>query len=248
MHLMHLGRVIIMRRRAYATVVVGQCSLLREGLAHILRAAESKFRIVAAGPSIHDPLLEPIEQHQLLLLIVDSGSTAQAMAEQIEAFRRQQPAGRVAVISDQYVLPWIVSAFRAGANAYFPKVVASDAFIKALELVMLGETILPSELLSYVPNTAYPIEIPSDVRRVETPSDKALRIDSSELPKLSSREEYILRCVAEGHPNKIIARKMGIAEGTVKVHVKAILRKVQVQNRTQAAIWAMNHKSLERLE
>jgi two-component system nitrate/nitrite response regulator NarL len=123
--------------------------------------------------------------------------------------------------------------------------VASDAFIKALELVMLGETILPSELLSYV---AYPIEDPRDVRRVEAPPDNALRSDPSELPRLSSREEYILRSIVEGHPNKIIARKMGIAEGTVKVHVKAILRKVRVQNRTQAAIWAMNNKSFGLLE
>jgi DNA-binding NarL/FixJ family response regulator len=237
---------MIMRGRAYATVVVGQCFLLRQGLARILRAAESKFRLVASAPTIFDPLLAPLDQHQLLVLIIESGSTAQAMAEEIEAFRHQQPAGRVAVISDRYDLPWMVSAFRAGANAYFPKLVASDALIKALELVMLGETILPSELLSCVPTTAYPIEDPPDVRRVEMLPDQAPCIAPSELPKLSSREECILRYIKEGHPNKMIARKMGIADATVKVHVKAIFRKIGVQNRTQAAIWS--NKSFDRLE
>jgi DNA-binding NarL/FixJ family response regulator len=224
---------MIMRDRAYATAVVGQCSLLREGLVHVLRAAESKFQLVAAAPTIYDPRLEPIEGHQLLLLITESGSTAQAsMVEQIEVFRHGQPAGRVAVISDHYDLPWMVSAFRAGANAYFPKIVASDYLIKALELVMLGATILPSELL---PNIGDPIEDPRDVRRVATGPDEALGMP----PKLSSREQSILRCVAEGDPNKIIARKMGITEATVNVHLKAILRKIGVQNRTQAAIWSL---------
>ena len=63
-------------------------------------------------------------------------------------------------------------------------------------------------------------------------------------PRLSPREKIILRCLIEGNSNKCIARKIEIAEATVKVHVKAILRKIRVQNRTQAAIWAMNNGSL----
>jgi two-component system nitrate/nitrite response regulator NarL len=61
------------------------------------------------------------------------------------------------------------------------------------------------------------------------------------------REKSILRCLIEGHSNKCIARKIDIAEATVKVHVKAILRKIRVQNRTQAAIWGMNNASVTRL-
>ena len=63
-------------------------------------------------------------------------------------------------------------------------------------------------------------------------------------PQLSPRENSILRCLIEGDSNKCIARKIDIAEATVKVHVKAILRKIRVQNRTQAAIWGMNNGSL----
>jgi two-component system nitrate/nitrite response regulator NarL len=60
-------------------------------------------------------------------------------------------------------------------------------------------------------------------------------------PQLSPREKLILRCLIEGDSNKCIARKMDITEATVKVHVKAILRKIRVHNRTQAAIWGMNN-------
>ena len=51
----------------------------------------------------------------------------------------------------------------------------------------------------------------------------------------------ILRCIIEGDSNKCIARKIDVTEATVKVHVKAILRKIRVQNRTQAAVWGINN-------
>jgi two-component system nitrate/nitrite response regulator NarL len=58
---------------------------------------------------------------------------------------------------------------------------------------------------------------------------------------MSRREMLILRTLMEGASNKAIARKLVITESTVKVHMKAILRKLRLQNRTQAAIWARNH-------
>ena len=56
---------------------------------------------------------------------------------------------------------------------------------------------------------------------------------------LSEREEQILKGLVKGLSNKIIARKLDIAEATVKVHMKSILRKIRVANRTQAAVWAL---------
>ena len=64
---------------------------------------------------------------------------------------------------------------------------------------------------------------------------------TSDVPSLSRREMLILRMLMQGASNKVIARNMVITESTVKVHMKAILRKLRLQNRTQAAIWARNH-------
>jgi DNA-binding CsgD family transcriptional regulator len=61
------------------------------------------------------------------------------------------------------------------------------------------------------------------------------------IPQLSDRERSILHCLIQGASNKMIARRIGIAESTVKVHVKTILRKIRAHNRTQAAIWAMSN-------
>lgn len=60
-------------------------------------------------------------------------------------------------------------------------------------------------------------------------------------PSLSEREAQILDGLVQGHANKIIARTCDITEATVKVHMKSILRKIQVANRTQAAVWALEH-------
>ena len=51
----------------------------------------------------------------------------------------------------------------------------------------------------------------------------------------------ILRCLLNGHPNKVIAKKLNITEATVKVHLKGVLKKISAANRTQAAIWALNN-------
>lgn len=224
------------RRHSFATIVVGQNSLLREGVARILRSAN--FRIVASVSCTDDLRTSKIETHQPLFLIVHTGNDFDFVIEQIEIFREGHPDGRIAIVADRYRQDELVSAFRVGAHGYFVDVMTCDAFIRSIELMMMGETVLPPAFLSYV--------LGSDGERLV---DAAPRQDHSEpilvddaiAPQLSPREKLILRCLIEGDSNKSIARKIDIAEATVKVHVKAILRKIRVHNRTQAAIWGMNN-------
>ena len=225
-----------MRRRPFATILVGQSALLREGLARILSAAD--FRIIGSGARVQD--VTQTSQHQSLLLIINVGDAPDVAVAEIELFKEQHPSGRVAVLADHYPLPDMVSAFAAGANLYFANSVSCDAFIKALELVMLGETILPPQLFALIGGN-------EQAREGTLPISQRLRGDASQqtrtddTPRLSAREKSILRCMVDGDSNKMIARKIDITEATVKVHVKAILRKIRVHNRTQAAIWAMNN-------
>jgi two-component system nitrate/nitrite response regulator NarL len=151
-------------------------------------------------------------------------------------------------VADHYRLDELVSALRAGANGYFVDVMTCDAFIKSMELLMMGETIFP-------PALSFVLDSEGDDPGKEVghlgeaaPDDETgqavlLATDDSFAPQLSPREKSILRCLIEGDSNKGIARKVDIAEATVKVHVKAILRKIRVQNRTQAAIWGVNRGS-----
>jgi DNA-binding NarL/FixJ family response regulator len=231
------------RRQSFATILVGKSILLREGLARILRSAN--FRILASVSCADDLLASKLQQHQPLFVVVHTGDDFYAAVEQIEIFRDQHPGGRIAIVADHYRLTELVSAFRAGANGYFVDVMTCDAFIKSMELMMMGETIFPPAFLSFVLD-------PEGNRLGEAvpggENNQAILVTTEDAlaPQLSPREKSILRCLIEGDSNKCIARKIDIAEATVKVHVKAILRKIRVQNRTQAAIWGMNNGSLKR--
>jgi two-component system nitrate/nitrite response regulator NarL len=123
------------------------------------------------------------------------------------------------------------------------------AFIKTIESVLNGETILPPELLPFIDDDEHCEHIPTATIAPNTNGTTANRtalsaIGIEPVPRLSTRERCILRCMVEGDSNKAIARKIDISEATVKVHVKAILRKIRLNNRTQAAIWAMNNSTL----
>jgi DNA-binding NarL/FixJ family response regulator len=231
------------RRQSFATILIGRSILLREGLARILRSAN--FRILASVSRAGDLLPSKLQPHQLLFLVVHTGDDFDAVVEQIELLRDQHPGGRIAIVADHYRLGELVSAFRAGANGYFVDIMPCDVFIKSMELVMMGETIFPPAFLSFVldPEGALLGEAaPRDENNQATP----IATKNTFAPQLSTREKLILRCLIEGDSNKCIARKINIAEATVKVHVKAILRKIRVQNRTQAAIWGMNNGTLKR--
>jgi two-component system nitrate/nitrite response regulator NarL len=223
-----------MRHRPFATILVGPSALLRHGLARILDA--ENFRVIASDAHVQD--VAPTPQHQTLLLVIDAGDEPSAALAEIALFKKQHPSGRVALLADNYVVGDMVSAFSAGANVCFAKSVSCDAFTKALELIMLGETILPPQLLAVIGSHRRDLDDSGTIiQKVQrSPSQPT---DST--PPLSAREKCILRCMADGDSNKLIARKIDIAEATVKVHVKAILRKIRVHNRTQAAIWAMNN-------
>ena len=106
-----------------------------------------------------------------------------------------------------------------------------------------GETIFPPEFLSFILDAKAHDHA---VMALPDENNELVTIEDTVGPQLSPRENLILRCLIAGDSNKCIARKIDIAQGTVKVHVKAILRKIRVQNRTQAAIWGMNNGSLER--
>ncbi|RVD27063.1 response regulator transcription factor [Mesorhizobium sp. M4B.F.Ca.ET.017.02.2.1] len=228
-----------MTKQSCMTVLVGPSELLREGLSRILD--EAKFRIIFSVACVHDLLQKPLPQHRPILLVMDVGGTdADAEFAQIADFKAIYPNSHVVALADHSRSSDIVSAFRAGADAYLTKAAAADTFVKALELVMLGQTVLPVEPSSFIRDIRQDVKydaLTNDLTGVDIKIENVER----ELSILSTREKCILRCLIEGESNKTIAREIRIAEATVKVHVKAILRKIRVRNRTQAAVWAMNH-------
>ena len=232
----------MLAQQSFATILIGKSTLLREALNRILHS--TNFRILASVSCVDDFLATKLQQHEPLFIVVHTGDDFDATLEQIELCRDRHPGGHVTIVADHYRPGELVSAFRAGANGYFVDMTCA-AFIKSLELVIMGETIFPRAFLSFVLD-------PEGKNHCDAAPNnengKAIFFTAEDAltPQLSSREKSILRCLIKGDSNKCIARKMAIAEATVKVHVKAILRKIRVQNRTQAAIWGANNRSLAR--
>ena len=227
------------RPRFLPVVLVGKSILLREGLARILRAAN--FRILASISCADDFRSGKPATHSPLFLIVHTGDDFDAALAQIELFRNSHPDGRIAIVADHYGLNKLTLAFRAGANGYFVNAITCDRFTKSVELVMMGETIFPPAFMSFLLDPK--ARSGDSAENTQAGEPILLATEDPTAPLLSPREKLILLCIIGGDSNKCIARKMDIAEATVKVHVKAILRKIRVQNRTQAAIWAVSNGS-----
>ena len=100
---------------------------------------------------------------------------------------------------------------------------------------MLGEDVLPFEVLRSIMDAA------PQKREQSLQDNTAETLPDLKACKLSVREAQVLSHLREGATNKIIARQFDVTEATVKVHVKAILRKIGAANRTQAAMWASQH-------
>ena len=115
-----------------------------------------------------------------------------------------------------------VRAAMGGGADFLIKNVSPEALIQSLQLVMLGEKVFPTNLASML-------------------LDMTAVSPQHSIRGLSPREQEILQALVTGASNKMIAYKLGITEATVKVHLKTLLRKIDVNNRTQAAIWAMNN-------
>jgi len=160
----------------------------------------------------------------LIVLALQDGS-----AEEIGGIKRLRAAtgARIAVLADDVADRSLSMALKAGADAYLNKSMSSESLLRSLQLVMLGEVVYPTHVASLLIATAN--ERPTQARPAP-PSNE-----------LSKREVQILRCLLAGQSNKAIARNLHITESTVKMHFKNVMRKINAQNRTQAAVWAIQN-------
>jgi len=191
----------------------------RAGLkAHLATAG---FTIVAEGSSVTELLqaTDPRDTPRLLVMDGEQGTHAITVA------RTSHPDLRVMILGDAADPATMAEAFAVGAHGYVLKRITPDALVESLRLLLAGEKVFPSEV--------------SDLLiRLPTTRAQAARRTAERESMLSPQEMEITRHLADGTPNKIIAQALDITEATVKAHVKTLMRKIGVSNRTQAAIWA----------
>lgn len=221
-----------MQQRTAHVSVVGDNELSREGLKRVLSEARFSAQCLALADLVdHLDELEDDASHIILIEADDAESAAAAS----RLIRSQLKNARLVILGADHDLVSVREALAIGVDGCLARQTSCLPLMLMLELVALGECVLPRKVVD---------QIASDL-----PAAPSRRRECEALPHdLSSRELGILRCLAEGDPNKIIGRKLGIAEATVKIHVKGILRKLQVLNRTQAAVWVIDRGLFDRSE
>lgn len=225
--------------RSIRTFLVEPNALLREGLRRIL--SETVYAPSVAAGAFDEVSSQCGPDSGTIVLIADASRDHEGLCRHTKLLKEQNPNAKVIMLVDQYDLNHVLTAFRSGADAYLKKSISYEVLVKSLDLVLLGEAIFPGAIIDLLREQDARVEESKQVSAPEGHQEL-----SPPAKGLSVRETVILRCLMDGDSNKIIARKYDITEATVKVHVKAILRKIQAKNRTQAAIWAASHLSASR--
>ncbi|MEY6433279.1 response regulator transcription factor [Thioalkalicoccus limnaeus] len=140
---------------------------------------------------------------------------------------RHHPSLPVVMLTTSVEERDLIESIREGARGYLLKDIEPDELITALEDIVKGRTVVAKELAGIL------------VKAVQGAEQRDRRTGA--FSELTPREHEILCQLAGGHSNKVIARGLGITEGTVKLHVKAILRKLQVHSRVEAAVIAVEN-------
>ena len=130
----------------------------------------------------------------------------------------------------------LLDALKNGASGYLLKDMEPDALVTALRDINGGKTVVATHLTSVL------------VRFIQ--GDTTTTEKQGPFSELTPRESEILKLIADGQGNKLIARNLGISDGTVKLHVKAVLRKLELHSRVEAAVMYIEHyyKSKEQIQ
>jgi two-component system, NarL family, nitrate/nitrite response regulator NarL len=219
--------------------IVHPSRIFREGLTAIL--AMSPFAPTCTAPSTEQvPSAITSGGEQVLLLI--GAREAGNLSEALRVAKVKFSGAQIVVVGDANRHDLVTTALELGAATFIDENLPTSCLIKELELVTQGEPVISVFILKrLLGHYSAPEggEMPTALIEPEPSAE-----DAEPSSNLSSRETAILNALVQGASNKIIAYRLSISEATVKVHVKAVLRKIQVRNRTQAAIWALHHQTL----
>ncbi|WP_413542201.1 two-component system response regulator NarL [Candidatus Symbiopectobacterium sp. NZEC127] len=160
------------------------------------------------------------------LILLDLNMPGMNGLETLVRLREKALSGRVVVFSVSDHEDDVVSALKNGADGYLLKDMEPEDLLASLHQAASGKMVLSETLM--------PI-LAASLRENRQGSDRSIQ-------QLTPRERDILKLLAQGLANKVIARKLSITESTVKVHVKHLLKKMKLKSRVEAAVWVLQEK------
>ncbi len=214
-------------------LVVDDHTLFRRGLTALLQR-DAQFEVVGDAGDAGQAQRRAVELQPDLILL-DNHLPGVNGVDALPALLDAVPGVRVLMLTVSEDERDLAAALRGGACGYLLKTIEGDALSMVIRRAMRGESVIAEEMTGKLVAAYRDAAAPPS-----TPTGATLA-PASKLASLSPRELEILRGIAQGQGNKEIARSLGIAETTVKIHVQHILRKLDVSSRVQVAVIAVEN-------
>ena len=202
----------------------------RAGLKPVLSQIDAKAEVLEAG-SFDEAVKLAAKHGDLELVVLDLLLPGNGSLDTIRELLDKLPQATLVVFSRVENRHDILHAIELGAAGYIPKTATGEEIAKALQLVLSGEIYLPRLLLKETPRQ-------DREAAVFMPTDAAPR---QAISNLTARQRQVLGYLAHGMTNTKIATQLGLSENTVRIHISAILRTLDLDNRTQAALLAAEY-------
>lgn len=202
-------------------LLVDDHALFRDALALLLRQLDAPVKIVHASTA-DEALAAAVHYSDLDLILLDLSLPCADGLGALEQLRRSAPTVPVVVVSASLRAADVRAALAGGAAGYVPKTMSSQEMLAALGAILDGDIFVPPHLLA----------------ALSDPPAAGIAPPTEQTATLTDRQIEVLRLLGAGQSNKEIARTLRLAEGTVKLHVSALMRALGAKNRTEAAMAA----------
>ncbi|ACZ76676.1 MULTISPECIES: two-component system response regulator NarL [Dickeya] len=213
-----------MTNDASTVLLIDDHPMLRNGVKQLLSMAPDLCVVGEASEGEQGVTLA--EQLDPDLILLDLNMPGMNGLETLARLRETSLSGRIVVFTVSNHEEDVISAFKSGADGYLLKDMEPEDLLVALHQAAAGKMVLS--------DTLTPV-LAASLRETRS-------TDTRDIQQLTPREKDILKLIAQGLPNKVIARKLTITESTVKVHVKHLLKKMKLRSRVEAAVWVVQEK------
>lgn len=222
-------------------LVVDDHNLFRRGLIALL-AQDSRFSVAGEAADASEAQ-RSASRLQPDVILLDNHLPGVSGIDAIGGLKAAAPQARVVMLTVSENEEDLAAGLRAGADGYLLKTIDTEELANSIARIWDGDSVISPEmmgklvgLLRATPGQAAAAVAPAEA---QAPASARARVAGNDpIHSLSPREGEILRLIAHGASNKLIARELDIAETTVKIHVQHILRKLELSNRVHAAVYA----------
>ena len=204
-------------------LIVDDHPMMRRGMRQLIEMQEGLQVVAEAGSG--EEALALAATHEPDMILMDLNMKGMDGIQAVEALRQKEVAACIIMVTVSDSDSDVIAALRAGADGYLLKDLEPEELVSALLQAERGQLVISPQLTRILASTL----------RDEKIERRDLAAD------LTARERQILRMIAAGNSNKLIASELGITDATVKVHVKHMLKKLSFRSRVEAAVWAVSN-------